>query len=249
MRVYLAGNGCWYKEAYSQCLELSRVRSLCVLDSYVYLKPQTEELVSKYTHFLLDSGVFTFLNQGNRPNFNEYIKSYAAMVNRVEPEEFIEADLYNVVGIEKTIELRRRLESMTGRKCVPVWHKILGKRGLYEMCEQYSRIAIGGFAIGDIKRSEYRYFPAIVKDLRRNGVSVHGLGFTNMEWLKKIPFNSVDSSAWTCGNRFGFAYEFKNGELVKHKRPNGKKIASPMNLAVHNCVQFAMFANWAEDNL
>ena len=114
------------------------------------------------------------------------------------------------------------------------------------MCDEYKYVAIGGIT----KRTDVvlRALPWFVRQAHMRGAKIHGLGFTSLPALPKIHFDSVDSSTWTGGNRFGFLYVFKDGEMQKIMRPPGKKMRH-VETAVHNFCEWVRFAKWAETHL
>ena len=110
-------------------------------------------------------------------------------------------DVDKVIGLERVIKLRRRLEQETD-KIIPVWHKGRGIENFYRMCEEYSGrvVAITGFKNEDIKDDQYAQF---LKIAWQHNCRVHCLGMTRKDILKKVPFDYVDSSSWTQGVLYG----------------------------------------------
>ena len=43
------------------------------------------------------------------------------------------------------------------------------------------------------------------------GIRIHGLGFTSSKYLPYLKFDSVDSTTWLSGARYGQIYKFDNG--------------------------------------
>jgi len=113
---------------------------------------------------ILDSGAFSIL-KGKKTNidFVDYTKKYSNFINKTNQQLFFELDLYQIIGLEKTEQLRDMIEQRTGKPSIPVWHKHLGLEYFYKLTEEYSYIAIGGFAIRDIKKSEYKYIPKLLE--------------------------------------------------------------------------------------
>lgn len=221
-----------------------------ILESFYYADADTERLLPLFGDFLLDSGAFTFM-QDNTSHliWDEYIERYADFINRNKIEKFFELDIDSVVGYEQVKKFRRKLENLTGRQCIPVWHKSRGIKDYLRECDEYSYIAIGGIAIKEIKPEQYSAFPSMISEAHKRKCKVHGLGFTSLKYLPKIHFDSVDSTAWTTGNRFGYIYKFDGKTMQKIDCPKGKRLGDPRKIALINYKEWIKFQKYAEENL
>lgn len=223
---------------------------LFVLESFYYADEWTERIIPKLRGFMLDSGAFTFLNSGRgKPDWEAYVDRYADFINRNGVDLFFELDIDPIIGYDGVLRLRQRLEDKTGRKPIPVWHKSRGKDEFLKMCEEYEYVSIGGIVTKEISRKEYQFFPWLIREAHRRGAKIHGLGFTNLEGLRKYRFDSVDSTAWTSGNRFGSVYRFNGRTMVKYDKKEGQKLADPRAVAVNNFNEWAKFQRYAEKHL
>lgn len=221
-----------------------------ILESFYYCDADTERLLPLFGDFLLDSGAFTFLSDNKTHlDWDEYIERYAAFIVRNNIEKYFELDIDSVVGYEKVKEYRKTLERLTGRPCIPVWHKNRGMKEWITMCDEYNYVAIGGIVIKEIKPEQYRAFPSMIAEAHKRGAKVHGLGFTNLTLLPKIHFDSVDSTAWTTGNRFGFIYRFDGRTMKKIDCPKGKRLGDSRKVALINYVEWLKFQQYAYTNL
>lgn len=221
-----------------------------ILESFYYADEDTEKLLPLFGDFLLDSGAFTFMqNSKGDLNWQEYVERYADFINRNKIEKFFELDIDPIVGYEQVLAFRRKLENLTGKQCIPVWHKSRGMNEYKNMCDEYDYVAIGGVVINEIKKDEYKYFPAMIKEAHKRKAKVHGLGFTNLKWLPVCHFDSVDSTAWTAGNRFGYIYKFNGKTMTKIDVPKGKRLANPREVALYNYIEWIKFQKYAEVNL
>lgn len=163
---------------------------------------------------MLDSGAFTFMNTVKGGiNWDAYIRKYIDFINENDVKYYFELDIDKIVGYEKVKQIRRQLETETGKQCIPVWHKSRGINEYKKMLSEYEYIAIGGFAIKDIKPQEYPLIKRIVRYAYESGVKVHGLGYTHQDVLD-YAFYSCDSSSWTTCNRFGKIYKFDGQKIV-----------------------------------
>lgn len=221
-----------------------------ILESFYYTDADTERLLPYFGDFLLDSGAFTFMqNSRIKADWNEYVERYADFINRNNVSKFFELDIDSVVGYDNVLKLREKLERLTGKKCIPVWHKSRGVEEFKKMCGDYGYAAIGGIVSGEITTEQYSAFPAMVEEARRRGCKLHGLGFTNLSLLGKCKFHSVDSTSWTTGNRFGFIYKFNGTTMVKVSCPKGKRLGDSRKVALINYTEWVKFQMWADTNM
>lgn len=189
------------------------------------------------------------VNTGRQCDWDEYVKRYADFINRNDVKKFLELDIDSVVGYENVLKIRERLESETGKKCIPVWHKSRGFKEFEKDCKNYSYVSVGGIVAGEITKKDYPAFKPLIKTAHKYGAKIHGLGFTQISLLKDFHFDSVDSSSWTAGNRFGLAYYFDGKQLVKQSAGSGQRIGNLRALAVHNFNEWVKFQKYAETNL
>jgi hypothetical protein len=197
--------------------------------------------------FLLDSGAFTFMNGKKSNNFDDYLTKYIHFINKYDIKYFFELDVDSVVGYEKVKQLRNRLERETGKRCIPVWHKSRGKEEFLKMCDEYDYVAIGGIVTKEIKKEEYPFFKWFITEAHKRKCKIHGLGFTALDDLKKYHFDSVDSTSWKSGGRFGQLHRFTNNTIKtitqKSKRAVYKKIDE------NNFNEWVKFQKYAEKYL
>ena len=246
MKVFLAGEGGkpWLKENFFNFYRLH---------SYEYLKKEPEEvaILKKYDDFILDSGIFSFLNGKNTKNVNweKYMQDYADFVRENKIKNYVEMDIESVIGLEETEKLRKRLEKRVGWKSMPVWHMNRGYDKWLEICKEYDYVCFGAFLTDGLSESKYPIIKKFLDDAKKHNCKVHGLGFTNFKWLPKLPFYSVDSSSWTIGNRFGSIWKYENGKVKHLKRPEGTRISDGTKLAKHNFYEWIKFKKWADINI
>lgn len=99
-----------------------------ILESFYYIQEWQLPLIKNAKMFLLDSGAFTFMNsqKDKEINWDVYIERYAKFINDNNIEYFFELDIDVVVGLKEVERLRNKLEKLTNKKCIPVWHKSRG---------------------------------------------------------------------------------------------------------------------------
>lgn len=184
-----------------------------MLESFFYFCNFQKQLIKTADLFLLDSGAFTFMNGANgKVNWDEYISKYIAFINENDVEHYFELDIDAIVGYEEVKRIRARIESETGKKSIPVWHKSRGMDEFKRLVKDYDYIAIGGFAIKHIKQNEYPIIRKMVQYAYESGTKVHGLGFTPKE-VTKYKFYSVDSTTWLSCRRFGSLFKYDDGQM------------------------------------
>lgn len=225
-----------------------------ILESFYYADADTERLMPYYGDFLLDSGAFTFMQgKGGNPDFDDYAERYADFINRNNVDKYFELDIDSVVGYDRVKLLRAKLERLTGRQSIPVWHKSRGKDEFIGLCRDYPYIALGGLVDGAKKgeyaRSLWKYFPWFIRTAHENGTKIHALGFTSLDGIQQYHFDSVDSTAWTTGNRFGYLYRFDGRTIQKIEKPKGYKLKDSRMVALHNYTEWIKFQKYAETHL
>lgn len=222
-----------------------------ILESFYYVDADTERLMPHFGDFLLDSGAFTFLQgkHNGKINWGEYVERYADFINRNNVQKFFELDIDSVTGYKKVLEYRRMLEKLTAKQCIPVWHKSRGINEYYRHCEEYPYVGIGGYVIKELEPKEFKAFPAMIRYAHAHNAKVHCLGFTRLSDLPKYHFDSVDSTAWTTGNRFGYLYKFDGKTMRKIDKPQGMKLKDSRQVALRNYTEWVKFQIYAERNL
>lgn len=191
-----------------------------ILESFYYFESFQKPLIKNADLFLLDSGAFTFMNGAKGTvNWDKYIDRYISFINENDVEYYFELDIDKIVGYSEVKKIRAKLERKTGKQSIPVWHKSRGVEEFKRLVDEYDYIAVGGFAIKDIKKSEYPIIKKMVRYAYERGTKVHGLGFTPKE-VTQYKFYSVDSTSWISCRRFGSSYIFRDGQLTMATPPN-----------------------------
>jgi hypothetical protein len=200
--------------------------------SFYYIKDnaQFEMIMSKCQHVLIDSGAFSF-QRGQKGNLDDYLRSYARFAKRYtnhpKVEGFFELDIDSVVGYEKTLDMRRKLE-MVSNKIIPVWHPNRGIKNFYEMCEEYrgKRVAITGFGGDEIYDDQFNGF---INVAHKAGCHIHILGMTRYGLLTSLNLHredSADSTSWKQSGIFGGILMFdKDFKLQKMKFVEGLEVS------------------------
>lgn len=225
-----------------------------ILESFYYCRSNAfiPTLIPYLKGFLLDSGAFTFLSTGAKVNWDTYTEEYAEFINKYDIELFFELDIDPIVGLKEVERLRKKLEALTHKKPIPVWHKGRGKDYFVKMCKEYPYVALGGIVTQEIPRAVYeKAFPWFIKTAHEHGAKIHGLGYTSIEGLHKYHFDSVDSTAWLYGNRGGYLYKFnpRTGMIDKIEAPSKGMRLKSQEAAMHNFLEWIKFQEYAEKHL
>jgi hypothetical protein len=220
-----------------------------VLESFYSTDAWAMEYIKNCKMFLLDSGAFSFLkNNSLRVDFDDYLKKYIHFINKHNVKYFFELDIDSVVGLSKVEKYREILERETGKKCIPVWHKSRGKQYFIDMVKEYDYVAVGGIAIKVIKKSEYKYLSWFVRTAHEHGAQIHGLGFSDTKYMELTRFDSVDSTTWSGGGRFGKLYKFDGEKIIitaSSQTLTGKRFIKSRG-DLHNILEWLKYVNYLE---
>lgn len=176
------------------------------LMSYFYIKSRIElaEFIRDNSQeVMIDSGAHSF-QKGKKVDWDVYTEQYVQFIKKFDRANvvgYFEMDVDNVIGYQKVLSLRKKLEKVSD-KIIPVWHKNRGIDEFKKMCHDYSGkiVAITGFKNEDITDAQYLMF---LKVARSYNCKVHCLGMTRKTILDKVPFDYTDSSSWSANGVFG----------------------------------------------
>ena len=230
-----------------------KLSEMSILESFYYLRKNEEfmALAKHFGSFLLDSGAFTFMTGAHKGaiNWDEYVEDYARFINKHDIKLFFELDIDSVVGLQEVERLREKLEALTGKKPIPVWHKNRGKEYFIKMCENYPYVALGGLVTKEIPRQKYeKGFPWFIKTAHLHHCKIHGLGYTTILNLPKYHFDSVDSTAWLYGNRGGYLYKFNPSKGTMDQLHADNARLKSREGAVNNFREWMKLCKYAEAN-
>jgi hypothetical protein len=244
MKLYIAGVSAHKKYIEDVFSKLSDRSNFYILESFFTVKDWIFDYVDK-DNFLLDSGAFSMFG-GRQKDLDTYVDEYIYFINKHKLKYFFELDIYSIVGVKKTEEIRSYIEKKTGKKTIPVWHMMLGTEYYKTLCEKYNYIAIGASGKHDSKwaRRTPEKLKALVDYANKKKVKVHGLGYTGSK-MKDISFYSVDSTTWLYGNIYGICYVFINNKMTQRERPKNKRI-NTKNMARYNFEQWVKYQNYID---
>jgi len=246
MKIYLAG------EHEVKNGSLADWGGIDILESFIYAR-DNKYFMPLMRHndvnLILDSGAFTFMsNKDMKLNWEKYVGEYCEFVLTYGIKLFFELDIDVVTGIKHVERLRKIIEQKTGIQPIPVWHKSRGLDYWKGMVKDYKYVAIGGIVTKEIKRTEHRIFTNLINIAKEHGAKVHGLGYTNLQGLKKYKFDSVDSTSWLYGNRSGTVYKFNGETIIQIDKPAGTRL-NARAVAINNFKEWVKFQQYAKRNL
>lgn len=195
--------------------------------------------------FLCDSGAFTYRQKKNSlslDDFDRYVDEYIDFIIEYDVKHFFEMDIDNIVGLEKVEEYRRRIEKRTQKQCIPVWHSNRGWKYFERMCAEYDYVSIGGIAKNPNGKKLEKVFPWFIDYAHKTGTQIHGLGYTDTKKLKQYPFDSVDSTSWSSGSRYGVSFEYRAEGMVGRKNIYPDKRIDGAMLDIHNLKVWTQYA-------
>ena len=233
-----------------------QLKDLNILESYYYVrnKKNISHIIKGCKSFLLDSGAFTLRETLSEVNWEKYIDEYADFIVKHDVKLFFELDIDNVIGLKNVEILRERLETKTGKKSIPVWHPNRGKEYFVEMCKNYDYVSLGGIVNAKVSRKNYvKTFPWFIETAHKFGCKIHGLGFTKTSELPKYHFDSVDSTTWHNGMRFGELHVFQNSTIKRvtsiQKGTKTRRLRNPNEVNIVNLNEWVKFNKYTETHL
>jgi hypothetical protein len=224
-----------------------------ILSSYFYCRsiPEITDTIPQMRDFMLDSGVFSFINSGKK--FDErYIREYAEYIRANKIKSYVELDVDQIIGVKETRKLRDKLEAMVGWPSIPVWHTIRGKEAFLQDARDYPRICLGYYLTEGLPTAlTEKFTPWFIDKAHENDCKLHGLGFTKTNLLPKFPFDSVDSSTWSFGQRSGASFFFnpERRRMEQRGKKQGVRISDYSGLMKHNFAEWRKYQDWARNYL
>lgn len=155
----------------------------------------------------LDSGAYSAYSKKIKIDIYEYIDFIKANSKFIE----IYANL-DVIGNAAATLKNQKIMEKEGLKPLPVFHVGSYVSYLKYYIKNYEYIAIGGVVSKLFKKNAIitlldHYFSRYICD--KNGVpkvKTHGFGITNIKFVMRYPWFSVDSTSWVIGARTGVIF-------------------------------------------
>ena len=244
MKVYLAG----FKTIEKFYVEPTN--DIYLLSSFFeHRNGKFGEYVLQERH-ILDSGAFSFFG-GKKVDWEKYTKDYINFINQTKQKLFFELDIDKVTSLQHAEYLRKMIEDGTGKQPIPVWRPSRGVDYWHMMCENFPYVSISASGAYDSAWTrETKAVPILRKMIsiaHRNKSKIHGLGFTSTPLLHELPFDSVDSTTWNVGGKFGNVSQFsKNWKEARRSKPKNMRVKDVKQLHIYNFNNWVKFQKYAE---
>lgn len=194
---------------------------LNVLTAFPYTKEPMIACLKKHggkIRHLYDSGAFTAWKLGGEIDFDEYLLSIDALPRK--PWRYFTLD---VVGDEvRTMQNYERMK-LAGLQPMP----ILTRGAPFELLDTFFKdvnmVGLGGVA--GANASTYAWVQKAMQHAA--GRKVHILGFTSLDWIKRLRPYSVDSSSWLSAARYGNVSVYLGNGRMTVIRPRRKAEMPP----------------------
>lgn len=210
---------------------------------HYHQKTDLQEIIDAYDgpcEVFADSGAYSAASLGVTIS----LADYAAWLKDWQHRLTVRATLDVIGDPTATMRNTRKLEDM-GFKVLPVFHVGTSWDKLEKLCQEYDYVALGGMVPhAKIPDAVLRWLVRCFQIAREHGTVFHGFGQTRIDVLEKLPFYSVDSSAWSAGMRFGSLYlwDDKNHKMVTVAAGNPRVARRYSELLRSHGVDVSLFA-------
>jgi len=204
---------------------------------------------------ILDSGAYsTFKNvdQAKKMDWDDYVNKYISFIKKTGQRLFFELDIDAIVGLDKVEYYRKKIEDAIGIQPIPVWHASRKWDYFEYMCENYPYVSLGTTMAnkqGKLIRKNPNVLQQFIHTAHKNGCKIHGLGFTDTSLLHELKFDSVDSTTWISGARYGQIYQFDGTKMVHITPPKGMRATDHKIVNTRNFEEWVKFQRYALQNL
>ena len=178
-----------------------------LLSFHYFKKVDLRELLAKYfgsiyPMIFVDSGGFSATTQGLEIDINSYmdwLKKFNDIIT-------VYANLDEIGNPELTYE-RQKIMEASGLNPLPVFHTGEPVSWLERYIDEgYDYICLGGMVPYSKDRKRLVKWMSLCFDIAEKSgkeIKYHGFGMTNWDLMRAYPWESVDSSSWCSGFRYG----------------------------------------------
>jgi len=232
MKIFLAGGESWnhmgileHCQAPYILLSYYKFRKQKVMDEWVNI---IQRLKAKGVEFMLDSGAHTFYSETGvgksnvavrkttktTESYDEYVDKYIGFLLKWGNlfNYYVELDIHGIVNMDKIYQFRE-LFWKAGLKPMLVGHpeQPMVAAGFPQewrkLCQKDNYLALGG----NLPEGQCM---AYIQQAHSAGAEVHGFAMTKVDVMNRIPFDSVDSTTWLSGGRFGLTCYFQAPRIL-----------------------------------
>lgn len=218
-----------------------------VLTSYQYLKNKPKDFLKKKladnpdVKVFIDSGAHTFFKDidgyASKPKefWDSYLEEYTNFAR--ENKDYIFAianlDIGLIVGEELEDEWNETIFEPLEEEGIQVcyiWHSFRGEQAWEEYAKKHSYIGLSNDFDATLQR-----LTKMTNIAKKYNARIHGMAFTKIELLTRVPLFTVDSTTWLVGQQYG-ELNFFNGRKMERlskrqwqTQAKGKLLKPPYN--------------------
>ena len=210
MKIYFAGISGNVKRL-NYLKEFGADKLMLTYADIKYYNKQMPRFKNGNFDIMFDSGAFSLWRRG----IKICIKDYCEYLKKHSIEKYIVLDK---IGSHAETMLNQRIMEDLGMTPIPVYHLNSPVENLYEICEKYPYVCLGG-TVGSHTTTRMNFFREVFNHFPNH--KFHGLGLTDTTIIKSFPFYSVDSTTWLIAEKIGKIFN-----------ENGKRCNPPSELNV-----------------
>lgn len=200
MKVYFAGISGNVKRL-NYLKEFGANKLMLTYADIKYYNKQMPRFKNGNFDILFDSGAFSLWRRG----FKICIKDYCEYLKKYCIEKYIVLDK---IGSHAETMTNQRIMEDLGMNPIPVYHLNSPIENLYEICEKYSYICLGG-TVGSHRTVRIKFFTEVFEHFPDK--KFHALGLGDASIIQSFPFYSVDSTTWLIAEKIGKIFD-NNGK-------------------------------------
>ncbi len=224
MRIYFSSG---VIERHTYALKKCKVKN--GLFSYLFILKRPECFSeTDFKSVMVDSGAYTFLanpkemekkfkTRNSKRALYKFVEEYVQWLydNTDKYEYAVEVDLYDAFGEDFIFRLHEEFfkpfQRDTGKEVIFV----MQERGLSDWNKLIKDPEIKFLGIGSTNSLSVKNYVYWVSKCIKYNKKVHGFAITNLKYLLRIPFYSVDSTTWMSSDKYGehFFFDKKNMKI------------------------------------
>lgn len=167
----------------------------------------------------LDSGAYSYNKPDSDKTFEEAYEVAAKFMSLADGAKDVvsmisEFDAHQL-GKETITQFRKDFyDTLPADKFMPIWHPQDGREELEHLCSSYNLVGISQDDIhGDMSNTSL--FSQMIS---RYKVRLHGVGITSKKLLEAVKWDSVSSTSWLTGVRYGETFVWTGREFKRYPK-------------------------------